>query len=173
MASWTDWWQQLQDQPRLERLQGTKVLQQLLMDCQDSSQYDVHSLEQESLGLRFTKYFQWRGISQNEESPNYVPEGVLQRSCARERHALWGARAVAVGCGQELHSLQQCFHEQGPRRVLSVGESNYQEEKDNNRQAIIPCAAVQRQLGNCVNQNVQELYQRLQERKKTTEHEIP
>jgi hypothetical protein len=130
------------------------------------------------------KYYGWRGIllddntdSETEQSKssaatdddsvvtmdrkNEIRERI-QSTCSREEHSVWACRAVATGCGKELGALKACFDKEGPFDVLTAPLAGYElkQQDDQRKVVILPCHDLQAALGNCVNVNGQELYQR-------------
>jgi len=78
-------------------------------------------------------------------------------SCSRERHAVWGCRAMAVGCAKELVQLKKCFIEK--HNDTNPQYSAYENINDlSNTEA---CQLDMQKLGQCVAQNWKELDERL------------
>ena len=101
------------------------------------------------------RFFHWRELPENPAT-----------ACQREEHALWACRAVAVGCGEPLTKLRDCFDAVGPREVLTQKdggcyESSHQSSKG---KQTIPCAEFQEAVGKCVAKNLHELQQRVAQR---------
>lgn len=78
-------------------------------------------------------------------------------SCAKESHALWGCRAVSLGCAGHLRHLRECFRE--TPNVLSNPNTAYEPSKHNKDD--VPCRELQETLGKCVIQEAKALQQRL------------
>jgi hypothetical protein len=146
------------------------------------------------------KYFGWRGILQQHEEQQgdnhdtNFPEAsssasldqaqhlqaILSATCARELHAMWGCRAVSIGCGNDLAKLKSCFEEEGNAAVLSESRTNYEDDtasasststksSKESPTPTIPCRDIQRRLGSCVTQGAEQLYQRERQRKRRQE----
>jgi hypothetical protein len=173
LDSWWSWFSKFQDEQRLERLQQCRRLEDLLKQCETkaSSDYSPTAIEEFSGGLRIMKYFEWRGIfDEKEDLPNPLPpklQEALVSSCARERHAVWACRGVAVGCGKELGALKQAFDEQGPLAILYEPRTAYESTSppSSSSSSTIPCAESQYTLGACVRQGANDLLERQQQRK--------
>ena len=104
-------------------------------------------------------------------------------TCAREVHAQWACRAVALACSYHLIRLRACFDEVGKEAILSVPYFGYQEgamsvatahAEDSNVKSntdaapskkSIPCRQWQESLGACVAERAAELEQRVTQRK--------
>lgn len=78
-------------------------------------------------------------------------------SCAKESHALWGCRAVSLGCAGHLRHLRECFQETPD--VLSNPNTAYEPSRNNSDG--VPCREIQETLGKCVIQEARALQQRL------------
>jgi hypothetical protein len=181
-----DWWTELHDAQRLERLQQCRQIEQVLKECQQQSnsshqKYKHNTIESIVPGIRMMKYFGWRGILQQQQqsedgSTNDIDSVV--NSCAREQHALWACRAVSIGCGNDLSHLKICLdaenddgsgdegNDQKPipnvlRNPVTAYEPKSQQDID---QAT--CGDFQARLGKCVGQGAQELYHRTSTKKK-------
>ena len=136
-SSWSyeslmNWWKDLHDEQRLERLQQCRQIEQVLKECQqkqnhraqekvsfwkkskkadtqpDASDAD-NQIESIVPGLRMMKYFGWRGINSHADDGDDQQVQDISSSCAREQHALWACRAVSIGCGNDLSRLKKCF----------------------------------------------------------------
>lgn len=174
--TWWSWFSKVQDDQRIERLQRCRQLQDVLVSCQTASQYDPLSIESFSGGLRTMKYFGWRGIISQQNPENEMPQSVrhaIVQSCAREQHALWACRAVAVGCGKELGALKAGFDQMGdPFPVLFESKTSYEEVSSPNNSTssstrILPCAQLQSTLGACVRKGADELLERTNARRES------
>lgn len=126
------------------------------------------------MGLRMTKYFAWRGVldevdkeSDSEADAKAVRRGII-RSCARERHAVWACRGVAIGCGKDLAALKACFEDEGAPLVLTHPKTAYEPTQSSGGYRPIPCHALQERLGRCVTVGAAELLERRQKQKDTT-----
>ena len=179
------------DQQRIERLQQCRILQETLRDCRKASAGGTDGgggerrrtirLEDSSAGVRMLRFFKWRG----EE----VAELGYDATCAREEHALWACRAVALQCGGDLDALRHCFDNlqkvgtsgepEDVGAVLSCRRTAYEvssnkkkksgdgnEEKsavidDNHNNDIdIPCREIQERMGRCIAENSKALAER-------------
>jgi hypothetical protein len=177
-SSLSHWWIDLHDEQRLERLQQCRQLETVLEACRNrkgtAPKEGESQIERTVPGLRMMKYFGWRGLTINKDEENNTTtrnteaEQVLAATCAREQHALWACRAVSIGCGQKLGVLKDCFEGEGAVPVLSHSQTNYegQEAASQNSEMQIPCKQLQRDLGECVSQGANELYQRQRQRQK-------
>jgi hypothetical protein len=179
VSSLSQWWVDLHDEQRLERLQQCRQLEIVLEACRTrkgtAPKEGESQIERTVPGLRMMKYFGWRGITVNKDQDNNITttntqaEQVLAATCAREQHALWACRAVSIGCGRGLGTLKDCFEGEGAVPVLSHSQTNYEEQEASSQKAEmqIPCKQLQRDLGECVGQGAHELYQRQRQRNKT------
>ena len=177
--SWREWWDDLHDKQRLERLQQCQEIQARLEACQarrkPSTMVDhdeaIIDIERIVPGLRMMKYFGWRGIHQSPENSdelNQQIKTVVSQTCAREQHAMWACRAVSIGCGTELGTLKRCFDKEGPMSVLSHPQNMYEGNVPTKIKVPVrevPCGDLQHQVGQCINNGIQELYDREQGRK--------
>ena len=131
--------------------------------------HHVPTLENTPGGIRMLRFFHWR------ELPAEFPH----TNCRREEHAVWACRAVAVGCGQPLTQLRDCFDEQGPERILvsryttkgkgANSQTSYTDAPlDDKKKTKIPCHDYQRAVGTCVASNLHDLQQRVERRNKAT-----
>jgi hypothetical protein len=91
-------------------------------------------------------------------SPLIIP------SCAKESHALWGCRAVGLGCAGHLRHLRECF-QTTPQNVLSNPNTAYEPSNNTTTRDSVPCQELQETLGRCVIKEAKELQQRLHPRK--------
>jgi hypothetical protein len=164
---------------KLVELQNTKKKKQLSA----SELSPQHRLSDTRAGMRIARFYDWglsnpraeealaamrddsagvRSIRPSEEvgkeagvvtSRNeFVPE-----SCSMERHAVWGCRAMALGCANELVKLKKCF-------VEKHGDTNPQYfayENSDGVSKIDACEVDMQILGRCVSQNWKELDERL------------
>lgn len=147
------YWLDLFDEQRLGRLQQCQTLGTILKQCQamhdgTQEQLKVPTLDKASVGIRMLKYYDWR---------YRIP--VNQEGCIPEKHSLWTCRAVALGCGAHLGKLKTCFDNQPLENILLQPKTTY--ESNDKQSALldptIPCADLQKALGECVNQKAQEL----------------
>jgi len=79
-------------------------------------------------------------------------------SCSRERHAVWGCRAIALGCSSDLVGLKKCFQEK-------IGTTNppyfaYESSDGNVDDTCDDCRSEMRKVGDCVLMNWKELNER-------------
>jgi hypothetical protein len=81
-------------------------------------------------------------------------------SCAKESHALWGCRAVSLGCAGHLRQLRECF-KTTPRDVLSDPNTAYEPSNNTTSRDRLPCQELQEALGKCVIKEAKELKQRV------------
>jgi hypothetical protein len=159
----------LQDEQRIERLRHCRELEEVLKQCETQKDYNSNTMEEFPGGLRRMKYFGWRGVLKNDNNASdAMPEKLrqaMETSCARERHAVWACRAVAVGCGKELGALKACFDEQGSFAILHQPQTAYElSEEKMSTTTNIPCAKQQAALGANVRLRANELLQRQQQR---------
>ena len=78
-------------------------------------------------------------------------------SCSRERHAVWGCRAMAVGCAEELVQLKKCFIE----KHRDTNPQYFAYENSNDLSNTDACQVDMQKLGQCVSQKWKELDERL------------
>ena len=123
------------------------------------------TLENTPGGIRMLRFFHWREL----------PADFPVHNCRRQEHAVWACRAVAVGCGQPLTQLRDCFDEQGPERILvsrygkGRTQTSYTDASADDRlKQSIPCHEYQRAVGTCVASNLHDLQQRVEQRNKTS-----
>jgi hypothetical protein len=160
--------------PWWSRLTATEQID-VLATSPDGDRTSSLTLENTSAGIRMLRFFHWR----EELSTNDVAAATaMDISCQREQHAVWGCRAVAVGCGEPLTMLRDCFDAQGPLNVLGSRSRSKQEtesscyyESDNKLSADVAamtepsvCQEMQRAVGKCVAINLQQLQQRVAQR---------
>lgn len=77
--------------------------------------------------------------------------------CSKETHALWGCRAMALGCASELVKLKKCMIQK--HNSTDPKYFTYDSKKDfSNAQG---CQIDMQALGNCVSEKWKDLNQRL------------
>lgn len=87
----------------------------------------------------------------------------LPSCCGRETHALWGCRAIALGCAPDLVKLKSCFE----NKLGTTNPSLIQYEDSNSeRLSSSPCGREQKVVGDCVLKNWAELNDRIKNRSK-------
>jgi len=80
--------------------------------------------------------------------------------CARETHALWACRALALGCAADLASLKKCFvHKLG---TTNPGELHY--DSGGGSVTTSGCGLEQKKIRDCVLKNWTELKERTERR---------
>ena len=118
-------------------------------------------------------------MNKDKDKDNTTHAGVP--TCAREVHAQWACRAVALACSTHVIGLRDCFHEIGDKDiVLSVPYFGYTAAASSSSSSIknndpdapmkrIPCREFQESLGKCVAERAAELEQRVSLRKQQEE----
>lgn len=167
-TAWWNWFSDLRDDQRLERLQYCRQLEESLALCEAND--DSKNIESFSAGLRMMKYFGWRGMLKDmpeEQSKVFV------KSCARERHSVWACRAVSIGCGKELAAIKACFEEEGADVILAQAQTTYEPHQTGNSKDNVPCAELQAALGDCANKGAKELLTRKVQRSEANDRNGP
>mmetsp|Transcript_18428 Transcript_18428/g.27310 ORF Transcript_18428/g.27310 Transcript_18428/m.27310 type:complete len:192 (+) Transcript_18428:123-698(+) len=177
--------QRFSDEQRLFRLGTCQDIAKCVESCRNVRNSrlsgkecgEMLDLEGCVAGIRMVKYFDWR-----ESQPTRIKLGDGARgetvlaikpshdkakdeipTCARETHAVWGCRAIALGCAPHMIDLRNCFQESyTTEQVLSVSQFGY----ENNNNENIPCRDIQRALGECVAREASLLEQRVSASKK-------
>jgi len=95
-----------------------------------------------------------KGTSSSAASVDASPS----MSCSREQHAVWGCRAMALGCASDLVQLKKCFKE-------NLGTTNpqyfaYDSDAVDIGEGKNFCQLEMQKVGNCVKQNWKELDER-------------
>ena len=159
-----EYWTDLFDQQRLQRLEQCKTLNSILDSCEAAHSHSkkhhkkhkkqgggqVPHLNDIGPGLRMLMYYDWRNKIE-----------VHQKGCIPERHSVWTCRAVALGCGEHLRRMKECFDAEGIERILSQPATAYQDpakssggdvasQQLDKRKQIIPCWEFQQAVGECV-----------------------
>jgi hypothetical protein len=163
------------DEQRCERLQTCQDLSKCVQNCltrqQDmlaSKEVSVETVDMENCvaGIRMMKYFGWREsqplrvLGENEhqvvstKQEQQEQDSNVPPTCAREVHAQWGCRAVALACSPDLIKLKNCFNAIGKDEVLSVPYFGY---APGDESKSIPCREIQESLGKCVAERAAEL----------------
>ena len=89
-------------------------------------------------------------------------------SCSMEHHAVFGCRAMALGCASELVQLKKCFQKFGdtnPKYFAYEGNSNGNGGVDD-VDGGTDCKLDMRKLGQCVDKNWKELDARTRNKKR-------
>lgn len=92
--------------------------------------------------------------SSNSSRQNY------SKGCVIETHELWACKALAVGCGNFLSDLRQCWTQQqieDAQRSENEGITYHNSSRDN-------CRDIQIDMGRCVKKNIKELDDRAAKR---------
>ena len=92
--------------------------------------------------------------SSNSSRQNY------SKGCVIETHELWACKALAVGCGNFLSDLRQCWTQQqieDAQRSENEGMTYHNSNRDN-------CRDIQIDMGRCVKKNIKELDDRAAKR---------
>ena len=79
-------------------------------------------------------------------------------SCSREHHAVWGCRAIALGCSSELVQLKKCFQDRGdinPHYFTYKNDGTLENTDENG------CQLDMQKLGKCVTKNFEDLNNRM------------
>ena len=84
-------------------------------------------------------------------SPRY------SKDCIKETHEMWACRALALGCGNHLSNLKQCWSDASSVQQ-SKGEITF---KDGDSASDASCRGIQQQMARCVTKNTAELEQRI------------
>ena len=82
------------------------------------------------------------------------------KGCVIETHELWACKALAVGCGNFLSDLRQCWTKQqieDAQRSENEGITYLNSNRDN-------CRDIQIDMGRCVKKNIKELDDRAAKR---------
>jgi len=162
-----EYWTDLMDQQRLQRLEQCRILTAILDSCEathsnsnnnnkkkkkqrqpKNNNKSVPKLDEVGPGLRMLKYYNWR-----DQAP------VNQKGCIAEQHAVWTCRAVALSCGGPLGRMKECFDKEGTKTMLSQKRTGYQEGDDDNdvnsdaAQSMSPCGEFQKTVKQCVTDN--------------------
>jgi hypothetical protein len=94
-------------------------------------------------------------------------------SCSKEHHALWGCRAMALGCAKELVQLKKCFEENhdstnnDPPYFCYDGAVQQQQQQQQEGSSVTfqqrdkVCSESMRLLGECVTVKWKDLNERL------------
>lgn len=170
-SSWINqakqWMSLNMDNERIGRLKQCRVLQDTLTACRKNAKLkqvdnDRLHLEASPPGMRMVTFFRWRHVHDYDAT------------CQREEHSLWGCRAVALQCGQELTALRECFSDKQGLCVsgepIDVGEilkhkrTAYESSKKIKPTDVIPCREMQEKLGMCIAENSKALARRHIER---------
>lgn len=173
MSSLPERYRRTVDEQRVERLQQCRQLADVLRACRED-RADRPQLEDFPMGIRSVRYFQWRRRHDDDDDDDAVP---ADPACLREEHALWSCRAVALRCGGELVRLRDCFHEHHTVTDLlgaDVTGTAYQgtqssgddHDDDAKKKKNIPCADLQKAVGDCVARNAAALAERRAQREK-------
>ncbi len=96
-------------------------------------------------------------------------DGASNPSCSRENHAVWGCRAMALGCATELVQLKKCFqkHEYNNPAYFAYDQNESPPESHRGELDIRTdvlnddCRLDMQKLGKCVSINWEELDTRL------------
>jgi hypothetical protein len=84
-------------------------------------------------------------------SPRY------SKDCIKETHEMWACRALALGCGNHLSNLKQCWSDASSVQQ-NTGEITF---KDGDSASDASCRGIQQQMARCVTKNAVELEQRM------------
>ena len=82
------------------------------------------------------------------------------KGCVIETHELWACKALAVGCGNFLSDLRQCWTQQqieDAQRSENEGMTYHNSSRDS-------CRDIQINMGRCVKKNIKELDDRAAKR---------
>ena len=120
-----------------------------------------------SLETTETEYF--NDVSSEEstafkEFPSNDPDksSSLSSCCTRETHALWGCRAIALGCAPELVKLKRCFED---KLGTTNPPSMHYNDSNGETLSLSCCGLEQKVVGDCVLRNWNELNKRIEKRK--------
>jgi hypothetical protein len=99
-------------------------------------------------------------VAKNEEVVNskIINQGNknITVSCSKEHHALWGCRAMALGCAKELIQLKKCFNE----NQLNNDPQYFCYDKPSSSPEEV-CSLSMRKLGECVSIKLKALNERI------------
>lgn len=84
----------------------------------------------------------------------------FSEGCAIETHELWACRALAVGCGNILAELRQCWSD-AERKSLVASKTEEGMEFYNDKSNDKSCRSIQLKMARCVNDNSSELHERI------------
>lgn len=82
----------------------------------------------------------------------------VSASCSKEHHALWGCRAMALGCAKELIQLKKCFSENHIGNDPKYFSYDIKEKISSNDEV---CSLNMREVGACVTSKWNELNERM------------
>jgi len=165
---------------KLVELQKTKKKKQKQLSASELS--PEHRLSDTRSGMRIARFYDW-GLSNpraeealaamrdenaglNSLRPSEVGKeaeaaasrnGFVPESCSMERHAVWGCRAMALGCANELVKLKKCFVE----KHSDTNPQYFAYENSDDVSKTDACDVDMQTLGRCVSKNWKELDERL------------
>mmetsp|Transcript_13989 Transcript_13989/g.20893 ORF Transcript_13989/g.20893 Transcript_13989/m.20893 type:complete len:238 (-) Transcript_13989:47-760(-) len=84
-------------------------------------------------------------------------DNVETSTCSREKHAIWGCRAMSVGCAKELVTLKKCFQNDLGTTNPQHFAYDRQEVSSDPDSKIDECRLDMRNLGDCVTKNMEDL----------------
>lgn len=146
--------QDFSDEQRVERLRGCASVQEPALNACKKQRDEIISMMQEQdkpeKDVSQKSWLRWAGSTRKDEASNAdASSGDTDESssiqmhnipnCNEQAHALWRCRGLALGCGEDVMRLEQCFKAGGL-------------EGD--------CMKEQLKLGECASKNAQELEQR-------------
>jgi hypothetical protein len=87
----------------------------------------------------------------------------FSEGCAIETHELWACRALAVGCGNHLAELRQCWSNANAERSSLVASKSKEEgiEFYNEKSNDTSCRNIQLSMARCVHNSTAELQERV------------
>lgn len=110
-------------------------------------------------------------LNENKEDKplkNKTKDDVETSTCSREKHAIWGCRAMSVGCAKELVTLKKCFQNDlgttNPQHFAYDRQASSDTDPEDATENIgilldenDECRLDMRNLGDCVTKNMEEL----------------
>eukprot|EP00568_Trieres_chinensis_P013707 CAMPEP_0183293098 /NCGR_PEP_ID=MMETSP0160_2-20130417/1920_1 /TAXON_ID=2839 ORGANISM="Odontella Sinensis, Strain Grunow 1884" /NCGR_SAMPLE_ID=MMETSP0160_2 /ASSEMBLY_ACC=CAM_ASM_000250 /LENGTH=275 /DNA_ID=CAMNT_0025454159 /DNA_START=13 /DNA_END=840 /DNA_ORIENTATION=+ len=102
------------------------------------------------------------------EGAEVQPRAVQIPTCARESHAAWACRGLAVGCGDRIAILRDCFRRGEEEAAATIKEMTGGDinswDGDASKLPRVSCVDEQKYLSACVLQREAEMEKRVRER---------
>eukprot|EP01083_Nonionella_stella_P053476 141471_1 len=92
-------------------------------------------------------------LNDNLQGRETVDDDVGASTCSREKHAIWGCRAMSVGCAKELVTLKKCFQND----LGTTNPQHFAYDRQVSSDEVDECRLDMRNLGDCVTKNMEEL----------------
>uniref|UniRef100_A0A7S2MYV3 Uncharacterized protein n=1 Tax=Helicotheca tamesis TaxID=374047 RepID=A0A7S2MYV3_9STRA len=169
------------NEQRLERLQNCQNIELALQSCERRREaalrgenISVDELDKTGDEKKIERYYGWdemggRHSPRPEEDSTITNPGgengnIKVPTCARESHAVWACRALALGCAVDMMKLKECF-DKSQQDVLKVSRTEYEANGEVNSKSqsdeTAICGLEQRNLGACVRDNAHHLQRRV------------